>query len=72
MAEVGVGGGDADGLVGFQGRATANPTGVHLLKLEEGLVLLRRGGAGHRNWTHMVSPDLHSYLSKHEHDVVVV
>lgn len=65
VAEVGVGGGDADGLVGLQsraedgrGNATANPAGVHLLKLEEGLVLLWRGGAGHRNWTHTVAPDL--------------
>lgn len=54
--EVGVGGGDADGLVaGFQGvaedrgdEAAASPAGVDLLELEEGLVFLLRGGHGHR------------------------
>lgn len=53
--EVGVGGGDADGLAGFQGAAedggdtaTASPAGVDLLELEEGLIFLLRGGDGHR------------------------
>lgn len=61
MAEVGVRGGDADGLAGFQGQArrggaedrredaAANSTGVHLLELEEGLILLWGGGSSHRN-----------------------
>lgn len=58
MAEVGVRGGDADGLARFQGRAedrgkdmTANSTGVHLLELEVWLILLWRGGNGHRNYS---------------------
>lgn len=53
--EVGVGGGDADGLAGFQGAAedggdtaAASPAGVDLLELEEGLIFLLRGGDGHR------------------------
>lgn len=62
MAEVGVGGGDADGLAVFEAQTgrggaedgrqdpTADPTGVHLLKLQEGLVFLWRGGS-HRNYT---------------------
>lgn len=57
VAEVGVGGGDADWLARFQGGAedrgedaTANPAGVHLLELEEGLILLWGGGNGHRNY----------------------
>lgn len=53
--EVGVGGGDADGLAGFQDRgdhADAHPAGVHLLELEEGLIFLLRGGDGHGKRTH--------------------
>lgn len=53
--EVGVGGGDADGLAGFQGAAedggdtaAASPAGLDLLELEEGLIFLLRGGDGHR------------------------
>lgn len=56
MAEVGVRGGDTDGLAGFEGQtrgggavdggedATAHSTGVHLLELKEGLSLV----CGHR------------------------
>lgn len=52
VAKFGVRGSDADGLAGFQGQArrggaedrsedaTTNSTGVHLLELEEGLILL--------------------------------
>lgn len=57
VAEVGVGGGDADGLARFQRGAedrgedtTADTTGVHLLELQEGLILLWREGNGHRNY----------------------
>lgn len=56
VADVRVRGGDADGLTGFQGGApgrgedtTAYSTGIHFLELEEGLILLWRGGNGHRN-----------------------
>lgn len=60
MAEVGVWSGDADGLVGFVGQtgggaedrgqdATGDPAGVHLLELQQRLVILWRGGSGHRN-----------------------
>lgn len=59
--EVSVGGGDADGLAGFQGvaedggdDAAASPAGVDLLELEEGLIFLLRGGDGHRKRTHGV------------------
>lgn len=55
QTEVGVGGGDADGLAGFQGAAedrgdaaAASPAGVDLLELEEGWIVLLRGGDGHR------------------------
>lgn len=62
MAEVGVWGGDADGLAGLQRQAgrrgaedrgedvTSNSTGVDLLELQQGLVLLWKGG-GHRSYT---------------------
>lgn len=56
VTEVSVGGGDADGLACFQGgvedrrdNMTANPTGVDLLELEEGPVLVWRGGNSHRD-----------------------
>ena len=49
MAKVGVRGGDADGLAGFHGGAedwrddtTTNSTGVHLVELEERLILVWR------------------------------
>lgn len=54
MATVGVRGGDADGLVGFhrgaEDRGENNSTGVHLLELEEGLILLWRADNGHHNF----------------------
>ena len=56
VATVGVGGGDADGLVcfhwGAEDRGEDNSTGVNLLELEEGLILLWRAGNGHRNYRH--------------------
>lgn len=54
LAQVGVRGWDADGLAGFRVQtrrqdATADSTGIHLLELQEGLMLLWRGGGGHRS-----------------------
>lgn len=64
VAEVGVGGGDADGLAGFWcgaedggDDATVKPTGVDLLELQERPIFLRRGGGGHGNCTHAVPTD---------------
>lgn len=65
VAEVGVGGRDADGLAGFQGGAadgrgdtSADATGIDLLELQERLIFLWSRGDGHGNWTRTVSPDL--------------
>lgn len=65
VAEVGVGGRDADGLAAFQGRAadgrghaSADATGIDLLELEEGLIFLWSRGDGHGDWTRTVSPGL--------------
>lgn len=58
MAEVSVRGGDADGLAGFKGQTrrgaaedltTANSTRVHLLELQEELILFWKGSS-HRNY----------------------
>lgn len=63
--EVSVGGGDADGLAGFQAvaeeggdHAAARPAGVHLLELEEGLVFQLRGGDGHRGAASKFKPNV--------------
>lgn len=62
MAEVCVGRRDADGLAGFQGQTrrggaedgredtTGDSTGIHLLELQQGLILLW-GVSSHRNFT---------------------
>lgn len=54
VAQIGVRRRDADGLAGFVGQtrrqnATADSAGVHLLELQQRLMLLWRGGSGHRN-----------------------